>query len=318
MLDFETIKKITVGAVDIWQDESGVHFSKCTKEQHSEWAKIDPPCIYDNTLASTGVRFDFHTNSPFVEVETSSGNKFEVKINGVLMHRFTRSEGEPIKFKIDLDGKENHIVIYMPSHNPCGVIKSVSIADGASITPHSFDKKFLFLGDSITQGWDSKYDSLSFAYLISEFFNAESVIQGIGTACFEPTVVYDMGFDPEVVFVAFGTNDFGQRLSFDLLKSRAQGYLEKIKNLYSKSKIFVITPIWRVDYDIITKAGDFESCKKAVGDCARSLGLTVVNGDKLVPPNRDFMADYWHPNDLGFTVYAINLLREIVKSVELK
>ena len=39
------------------------------------------------------------------------------------------------------------------------------------------------------------------------------------------------------------------------------------------------------------------------------FGMTLIDGDNLVPPIMDYMADAVHPNDLGFGVYAANVLR---------
>ncbi len=314
MLDFKALKSITVGAVEIWQEDDGVHFSKCSEAQLEKWAKADPPCILDNAKATTGIRLDFYTNSCFVEVEASQGNKFEVIIDGVLTHQFLRENDGVFTFKFNLkaDGKQSHVVITLPSHNPAGVIKSVKTEDGATVTPHKFDKKILFLGDSITQGWDAKFDSLSFPYLISDFFNAESIIQGIGTSRFEPSTVIDFGFKPDIIFVAYGTNDFGHLNSLGELTANEESYLKKVTELYQGAKIYLISPTYRTDFDFKAKMGSsFEDCCNAVISTAKRLGLTVIDGDKLLPHNDKFLADYLHPNDLGFCIYALNLLKSI-------
>lgn len=319
MLDFQTIKNITVGAAEIWQEKDGVHFTKCTHQQIKEWKKIDPPCIYENNVfATTGVRLDFHTDSPYVEVEVAQGNKYEVKINDVLTHQFVNPGRGAFSFRFDLknNGESSHVVLVLPCHDNGGVITSISIKEGASIIPHTFDKKILFLGDSITQGWEAHFNSLSFAYLISDHFNAESIIQGIGTSRFEPTTVLDIGFKPEIVFVAYGTNDFGHLSSLEELKDNAHNYLLKVKQVYPHSKIYVISPIWRTDEDVVYRMGSFYDCNNTIKSVAKALSLPIIDGEKLVPPHKKFMADCLHPNDLGFSIYALNLLRIISKDIK--
>ena len=44
---------------------------------------------------------------------------------------------------------------------------------------------------------------------------------------------------------------------------------------------------------------------------AKDLGLACVDGGKILPKMDEFFADLIHPNDLGFAVYALNLLREL-------
>ena len=58
--------------------------------------------------------------------------------------------------------------------------------------------------------------------------------------------------------------------------------------------------------------GTFENACAIVKEEAEALGLTVIDGLTLVPPMPEFFADeYLHPNDLGFGVYAENLIRAL-------
>ena len=312
-LDFSTICDITIGAMQIWQQEDGVHFSKCTEEQLVEWEKYGPN-IFENTKATTGVRMDFRTNSPFVRVEVAQGKKFEVKIDGLLTHKFTNTEDGAWFFEIPLKGDDARVTIVLPSHNPSGVIKSIEIEDGAMVKKHVFDKKILFLGDSITQGWDADYDSLSFAYLVSDFFNADSVIQGVGSARFAPETAIKIPFDADMVFISYGTNDYHTLQSLDEILEKEQAFLEKIKEIYSGAEIFVISPIWRMDTHIPMPVGSFESCCDEIKKIVKNLGLKLIDGEKMLPPISRFMADDLHPNDLGFALFALNLLREMGKA----
>ena len=62
---------------------------------------------------------------------------------------------ENLRKQIELDGEEHRITLYLPNHNEGARLESVEIDDGAIIEQHEFDHKILFVGDSITQGWDS-------------------------------------------------------------------------------------------------------------------------------------------------------------------
>ncbi len=307
-LDFESIKKITVGSVDTWQEEDGVHFSKCTKEQRKIWETVDP--LRSNAAkATTGIRLDFYTDSTFLNVETSAGGKFEVIADDVCCRRFVKNENEVLKFSIDLKNRDRkHVVIVLPSHST-GVIRSIAIDDSAKIERRRFDKKILFLGDSITQGWDSFFDSGSYAYLVGERLNAESVIQGIGGACFEPETVVDIGFDADTVFVAYGTNDFDRRNSISEIKRIADEFLKRLKSIYKKAEIFVVSPVWRQDIENPRKCGSFEECCRAIKSAANENGARIIDGDELLPHRSDMFADDVHPNDFGFAEYAFRLVK---------
>ena len=86
-LTFEQISKITVGAMEIWEEKDGLHFGKCTKAQLSAWKEEDAGLI-NNAIPTTGVRLDFYTDSDFVKISLSSAGKYEVKIDGVFLCQF--------------------------------------------------------------------------------------------------------------------------------------------------------------------------------------------------------------------------------------
>lgn len=309
----EQIKSITVGTVDCREDSRGLHFTKYKQEQLAAWEKA-APWLVDNVKASTGIRLDFHTDSSAVTFDVADGKSYDVKIDGILTHHFKCSgDQNRCSYTVELGetGEMKHVVFSLPSHDTPGVICGVAVDDGATVQPHKFDRKLLFLGDSITQGWNSEYDTLSYAYQVSEALNGESVIHGIGGSFFEPTALCNMGYTPDTVFVAFGTNDFNHFATLEEIKNRAKEYLLLVKKLYPQAKIYVISPIWRQDCHEMQKCGTFQQCREVITKTAQSLDLEVIDGMKLVPHHADFMADNVHPNALGFMLYAQNLLKYI-------
>lgn len=311
-LKYEKIRALTVGAGAIYKEAEGLRFTKCTADQLAAW-KEAAPWIYGNAVGSTGVRLDFHTDSDFVTVKTAEFGKYEVKINGLIhaQYAFRQEDGcnRINSFTVQLGEGISRVTVSLPSHGPAGIISSVEVADGSFCERHRFDRKMLFLGDSITQGWNTKYDSMSYAYLVSEAFNADSIIQGIGGAIFAPSTVLPMDFQPDTVVVAYGTNDWGYYSDYPTYRSAVHDTLAKVNELYGNAKIYVISPIWRQDCGKTTKIGTFDDCCNTVRDMAALFGMTLIDGDNLVPPLMDYMADAVHPNDLGFAVYAANAVK---------
>ena len=313
-LSFDTIKSITVGAVRTWEEDGNLHFSKCTQKQVDAWQALDP-FLGTNSRATTGVRLDFYTNSSTFSFTAVSGNKFEIYINDLMQYNLKRADLVDNSYSIKLDGAENRITLIFSAHDAPTVISAVELDEGATIRPVEYDCKMMFIGDSITQGWDSGYDSLSYAYRVSRFFNADSVIHGVGGGVFHETVFdEDVPYDPDIVVIAFGTNDWGRFSSMDELKDQASKFLGAIAKKYAGKKLFAISPIWRDNTEEPRRTGTFEEVCNAVKAEINKAGLILIDGLTLVPHHTDFFADlYLHPNALGFGIYAENLIRQMQK-----
>ena len=203
-----------------------------------------------------------------------------------------------------------------PSHDDGGVLEWIKLDDGATVTPHCYDCKMLFIGDSITQGWASRYDSLSYAWRVTRHFNADSVIQGIGGAYFHESCFDSINYAPDMVLIAYGTNDFGHFKTYDEFRGHVTAHLSLIAKEYADKKIFVLSPIWRDKRDG-KSMGTFEGCRAIVEEEAEKLNLTHIDGLTLVPPIPEFFGDaYLHPNDEGFALYAENLIMALEKHLK--
>ena len=306
---FEEIRSVVFGAAEIAEEEGVLRFSKTTAEQTEAWRRA-AEWIIPSVLATTGIRLDFHTDSPDLAVETAGGTKYEVLIDGLLTHQFRPGEGNR-RFSFSLPEGEHRVTVVLPSHLEPGRIRSVETEEGASFLPHAHREKILFLGDSITQGWNSFYDSLSFAWQVTLARDADSVIQGIGGAFFLPESVSDFGFRPDTVIAAWGTNDFGFFPSADVLAERAEETVRRIRLVYGGARIFAVTPPWRRDAHIDRAMGSFDLCRETIRAAAQRQGIAVLDGYALYPHRDEFMADDVHPNDLGFGQYAANLMRMV-------
>jgi hypothetical protein len=89
---------------------------------------------------------------------------------------------------------------------------------------------------------------------------------------------------------------------------------------YPNAEIFVISPIWRGDWD---RKGSMDrrlpDLHQTICEYASSYpNVKVINAWNFVPHLSDFFGDgHLHPNDLGFGLYAECLYREIVKHSKL-
>lgn len=304
----EQIQKVTFGALQVVPQADGIHFYKCTPEQQAAWNTVSEE-LGERSKCTTGVSLDFHTNSKTVSF-TVTGTRFELLIDGLLVQTSLAEEGTgPRVITQQLTGKEQRVTLVFPSHGPVGILNEVELENGATLAPHTFDRKFLFIGDSLTQGWDSGTDTLSYAWRVSNFFNAERVINGIGGAVYEPKSFAEINFDPDVVFIAYGTNDYNRYASLQQLHEKAYGFLEQVKKAYSQKQIFVILPTFRFDLEKERAMGSFEACRAEIQAVCDALALKTVDGYTLIPHSKELFKDVVHPSALGFSYYAENIIK---------
>lgn len=315
-LTLEQIKQVAVGAIRIEETAEGIRFYKCTQKQIDAWT-AKSKTLGERAAGSTGVRLDFHTNSKNLRFRVASGNKYELYVDGLMRAQYLLKDTHEASAALtdplgnDVDGAR--VTLIFPSHDAGAILEWIELDDGATVTPHEFDCKMLFIGDSITQGWASMYDSLSYAYRVSRHFNADSVIQGIGGAYFHEDCFDHIDYDPDVVLVAYGTNDFGHYKTYDEFRGHVAAHLALIAEEYAGKKIFVLSPIWRGKRDG-KSMGTFEGCRAIVDQEAEALDLIHIDGLSLVPPMPEFFFDeYLHPNDNGFSLYAENLIMALEK-----
>lgn len=306
-LTLEQIKEITVGALNVFRDDQGYHFRRFTERQvdvlfadNDQWGRDHD---------TTGVRLDLHTDATQLTVSVVSGTKFEILINDLTA--YWERPDTPARFSVALDGLDNRVTILLPSHSE-GVIQSIFLGDATYVRPHTHSVKLAFYGDSITQGWNSEKDSQSYAWLTTRYFDADSMNFGVGGTVFIPDLPEATAFEPDAVIVALGTNDYGRNKPMAQIENDCTAYLKNIANIYSDSKLFCITPIWRGIGTAVKAAGTLNDVRQAIADIACALGFIVIDGLTMVPHRLEYYADKGtHPNDLGFAVYAQNLIKAL-------
>ena len=307
-LSFTQICQFTAGALSITEGTDGVHFQRYTPKQIDAFEK-EARCFFKRAQHTCGIRIDFHTDSSGLTVSVGAEGKYEVLVDGA--SAFCRSFSGPDTFALHLGTGVKRVTIVLPSHFP-GVIRSIELDDDADVTPVKYSRKMIFYGDSITQGWNSEKDSQSYAWLVSRYYDANSMILGVGGVNFYPDTVDDNGFDADIVIVALGTNDYSGDFSADQIRTGCAEYLDRLLAIYRDKKMFCITPIWRADGDTVYAAGTHKDVCRIIAKEAEKRGFTVIDGYTLVPHRTEYFADgFLHPNDMGFALYAQNLIKSL-------
>lgn len=312
VLSLEQIKSVTIGAVNVFQDEQGFHFKRFTEDQlrffreKSEQFRVRSNC-------TAGCQLSFYTDSEMLMLETVSGLKYEVLADGLPVH-FFQPEGVRVLPAVLPKGRK-HIVISLPNYSE-GILRGVRVDEGAYVEPYAYGKRFLFLGDSITQGNQSSRDSFCYAYRVSRFFDAQILNLGVGGSYMMAESLEDVGYDPDVVFIAYGTNDYAVMDSLASLEAACAAYFSRVKELFGNKKIFYISPLWRADGAMIRRTGTLDQCREVFIRHCHAHGFHHIDGYELVPHNPFYFNDgFLHPNDLGFSLYAENLIKKILPHI---
>lgn len=315
ILTLDDIRAVTVGAIEVEERDGGFHFLRCTKKQTEAWRNL-VPILGERSLATNGVRLDFVTDARAITFSAAAGN-YELHIDELLRAKYLHTnENEKIAFSLcDPLGREKaeyRVTLYLPSHT-IGVLRSLSLEGASYIRPLTYDCRLLVLGDSITQGWESEYDSMTYAYALSRALHANSIIQGVGGGVFHVSTLDTLPFDPDIVTIAFGTNDYDRCPTPEDMRANVSDYLDWIASSYGDKKVFVISPIWR-DKVIVDR---FEACRAVVIEEAARRGIIHIDGLAMVPPFPSLYSDaFLHPNTLGFAYYSENVVRAIQKHLK--
>ena len=305
-LTFEEIRSLTHGADHITVEEDGLHFHKCTVKQEQAWREADEYYV-EKALSTTGVRLEMETDAESIAFVAPRGNKFEIWVNRMFYRQIfaddLHEQGEIPTVKLEPGIKK--IMFALPSHQ-MGVLSSFSLEGATFCKPVTYQKKILFIGDSITQGWNSRFDTLSFAYRTAIALGMDFHICGIGGGRYIPETFDQVAFDPDIIVIAYGINDFKskKRIESEIVPN-IRRYLDRVKEAYGDRRVVVLTPIRFADRDATWNF----MVRSSVADAAKEKGFEVVDGETLFPKNSAFYADgSFHPNDLGFSIYAERLI----------
>lgn len=332
-LSLEQIKSITWGATTVAQEEDGIYFYRFTPEQMALY-KARKDDFYLKALSPSGVRFCFRTNSRKIGLDaflTHQGGvrryySFDIYVNGEQKACWSNYEGVEMtgnytgtelpvgdfSREILLEEGEKEVCIHLPwSMRLC--LKGFYLDDGATIIPVKRNKKLLCFGDSITQGYDALCPSHRYISVLADHLNAEECNRAIGGEVFFPALAETKeSFVPDIITVAYGTNDF-MHVPMERFRKNCKEFYENLSRNYPNTPIFAITPIWRKNQASNVDQADFQFVEMYIREVTEKLpNVTVIRGYDLVPHDGSYFGDLvLHPNDKGFEHYIKNLIQAL-------
>ncbi|MCT4688626.1 SGNH/GDSL hydrolase family protein [Vallitalea sp.] len=280
------------------------------------------------SFCPSGICIKGKTNSTFLKIKFSIEKGkcrewayFDLVINGILAESsLAEVLEEGIKQTITFDlskylinKDELDVTIYLP-HSVGIFLHEIDISEQSYFNNVSnADKKIMCYGDSITQGMNAKHPSSTYPVLLSNYYNMELINSAIGGFVFdEDSLDENSKFKPDIITVAYGTNDWNKNYTIIDIEKECYKYLKKLQTIYNKSKIYVISPFWRADFYEKKTAGTLFDVINIINKVCQVLELEVLNGFQLIPNMCEYFGDgKVHPNDEGFLHIAYNLSKKL-------
>ena len=322
-LNLEDIKKIVHGAARIENTGGKISFFRFTKEQQELYKNVCSD-FFMKSFSTSGIGLEFDTDSEnlslSVLVDKGSSRSFFTHSIFVNSNRIGELSGnigdnQNVQFdkKFQLGQGMKRVKILFP-WSVASSLHSLELDDNSKLIPVKKKCNILMLGDSITQGYDAMIPENAYAIRIAELFDAEARNKGIaGEQFFAKLALIKEDFKPDIITVAYGTNDWrhGTKTRFE---RECKDFFHNLRNSYPDTKIYAITPLWRVDIDNEQKIGEpLSYIADFIKQVATEISdMVVIDGMNLIPHDSIYyQTDGVHPIDSGFEHYTNNLWKEL-------
>lgn len=315
------MKQYFRNTIDFHEMEGGIVPLRLTKQQ---MAFYEPTPWKFRSFNTAGVCLDFMTDSPTFRLKyrvkikpgTTENLHFDIYVDDRLItfptqEITTKGEGDwTVQLPIQ-PGQPRRVTIYFPVLARV-LVDEMNVADGAVWEPvKPYERNLLCLGDSITQGLDAANPSSCYAALLSRFLGMNLLNQAMSGYYFNPdTIDPELDYKPDLITIAYGTNDWAMSESHEHFRTAASQYIGKLTQLYPEVPITVLSPLWRHDMHEEHNAGPFTSFHQTLEQiCSQHKNVLYVNGFDLVPHHPAFFKDGLHPNNEGFLHMAMNIIK---------
>lgn len=294
-----------------------------------QMAFFDPLIYRFRSYDAAGICLDFITDSPFVhmayEVEIKPNTTELLYFDVLVDHQLTASPGQvfttlgsgewqavlPIK-----RGEPKRVTIYLPYLAQIR-IRGLNVEDGALLQPLEAAQRpkgnLLCLGDSITQGMNAVHPSSTYAVLLSRFLDMNLINQAVSGYVYNADALdSNLPYQPDLITVAYGTNDWSICESYEQFEEQSSAYLQKLADIYPDVPIKVLSPIWRSDIAETTAVGEFVVIYETLRRISSKFDRTqLIDGLTLTPHHPHYFADGLHPTDEGFLHMAFNIVKQL-------
>lgn len=198
------------------------------------------------------------------------------------------------------------------------------------------NKRIVFLGDSITEGFGTSSEDKIYHQIIKQKYGLELACNcGIGGTRIAQRKIptyeicrFDLYFalraqvmprDVDIVVVFGGTNDYGHENGVEMgevtsnddftFNGALNNLINQLKHDYPKTPIFILTPLHRTNENISINGTGYilKDYAEAIRKAATRHNIYLIdlfNEIQLDPYNVNLVPDGLHPNDEGHIILA--------------
>ena len=315
----EQIRSAARGVAYVNEENGMVKLHRFTQEQEAVYSTTSPE-FYAKVFATAGVILEFETDSRYLELSVSvtkgSSRLFfahSIFVNGQRIGQLngdlTPDEWTDAQERFDLGEGQKRVMIRFP-WSGCSMIRTLELEDGAEFIPVTKEKKVLCFGDSITQGYVAALPEESYSSILADALDANCLNKAIGGEVFRTSLAKLAAEDSvDLITVAYGTNDWFFK-DADALARHARIFYTHLRANYPNTKIVVMAPVWRGDWQKELPSGDFRSVAPLLKTIAEEIGnaLFIDCFDFIPHDPKYYVSDVLHPNGDGFRLYGQKLV----------
>lgn len=231
---------------------------------------------------------------PFGAAEEGNVDGIDFVVDGHLIATVAPVDGTlRLAFENRL-GEELEVRIYLPS---IMVVAVGNLRSNGCLKPLPDRGYLLALGDSITQGFICGRPSLAYPAQVANTLGIDLLNQAVAGHVFDKDSLggFSLWRDhmPEVIVVAYGTNDWARKRSAESIEGSAVAYLDRLSWYFPKVPIYVLSPLWRVDEHEPKQCGQpLTWMQQMLGRvCSRHHNMRVVDGYHGIPKNPALFSD---------------------------
>lgn len=327
----EDLKKLFHGTLSLRLEQDGaIRPLRLTEAQLKRYQHLKSCCY---PYASAGIKLMFITSAAEISLTyaysklwngwTDGDPKLDIFEDGQLSETFPIEldrigQQLTLTYRRRSSAPASEITVYLPCN---AELKFYDLRLGSCSPVPEKPRKFLVLGDSISQGLRGNSAAFSYTAILERVFDAELLNQSVGGDFFDPAALDDLSavYQPTDVIAALGTNDIYHTGDPEQIRTNMHAYFRKLKELYPSVPVYAVSPPYTADCgrpekQEITRLHRFVTDE--IRTCCGLYNIHFFNGYDFVPHSQTFFTDTAHPNDLGFSQYALSLIRSILSIAE--